>query len=515
MGKTVLFFLTFIAISATVIVDLFKRANDGIPDVQKTQIRTLSLKGNFKAGASALDITNQLTPLSPLPPAFEEEKALNPLLAGLEPENKAVNAKHPKFINRFYLKSLACSNGKSLSALFATDMPSLTPECLDSARGRLRKDFGIDGNFLVFFSSGLNLRLEIRPADFAAAASQCLRLAMANLQPVEMTVVKTAETAYPSCLRHVSLQGVGGFDLPAFSTLTRNDTLPAGVMETLAGNLAVNSANRWLYTLTGDSTRFASGSLRPAELLPQTTVLVAIRSLQDRFLGGLVLAPYPPTATRTDYPEITSDYIAHLCAFLEKKYGGTFLFVRSPGTDILPILDNTSYSSAQRVGNRIGNALAMQMKKAQWSPVHEAFFYTRPLALSLKPWSNSSVPELRRLHERYYLQAHAVKGLDIDIAIKRDIQDKYLTAYYLYEYFSRGGKPLPSPLQAVRLGDHVLLLGLPGECMTETGARLIGAPGKFDILVADNCGGPLFPIVPLSQFDGGYACNQSIFAPAA
>jgi hypothetical protein len=179
------------------------------------------------------------------------------------------------------------------------------------------------------------------------------------------------------------------------------------------------------------------------------------------------------------------------------------------------MLDNASYSAAQRVGTRLGTTLSALLKKTSWTPVSRVFFYSKPLNLPFKPWSRLPVQELRRLHERYYRQAHAVQGLDLDLDAKRELQDKYLTSFYLYEYFSRNAKPPVNALQAIRFGDYALLLGIPASCASETGRKLRGLPGKLDLNISDNCGSPLFPIIPADQYNGGYACNRSFYASDA
>ncbi|MFH0920372.1 MAG: hypothetical protein V1913_08410 [Fibrobacterota bacterium] len=512
MGKAVLILLTFIAITVTVIADLVKRASDGIPDYPSTRIRTLALSRNIKAGAASADITGLLMPV-PLPvPAFEEERIINPGLAEYTTPEKGTLTRKPKIINRFFLKVLVFGSDKQLAACISAELPSLSPECLNAARTALRNEFGMDAAYLLFYSAGLNASIEIRPTDFAIAVAQCVRTAVVNLQPVEMAVVRTAEPAFPAAIRHLSVGLAGGFDLPIMQEPLRNDSMAANPM---AGPDPARYANRWLFTLTGDSGHFPAGSLKAVEMPPQATTCIIFRSAPDRIAGGLILAPYPPATVRTTWPEISSDYIPHLCGFLEKKLGGTFLFARSPGTDILPMPDNASFSLAQRVGIRLGTALMTPLKKAPWVPLSEAFFYQRPLALPLKPWASLSLAELRQRHTRYYRQAQEARGLELDLPVKRDLQDKYLTAYYLYEYFSRGGKTPAPVLQAVRFGEQALLLGLPAQCGSATGAALSAAPGRLQPIVSDHCGGPLFPVVPSEQFNGGYASNRSPFTAKA
>ena len=231
---------------------------------------------------------------------------------------------------------------------------------------------------------------------------------------------------------------------------------------------ATLAANKWISTLMPDTAYLPPLSLFTHDEPAIPISMLLFRSSPDHIIGGIVIAPFIPIiAPKEAVKDYSTDYTFHVCSFLEKKLQGTYLFIRSPGADLIPVIDNFSYLNAQRFGIKIGNALFSSLKKAEWSDIGKALSYYKEIHPPLKDWVRKNTAELINLFDGYDKQLKAVRNINLDIAIKRDLQDKTLNAYYLYKHLSDYGIPVAFAIKGLRI-NSLVLLSLPGDYLLKT-----------------------------------------------
>ena len=77
-------------------------------------------------------------------------------------------------------------------------------------------------------------------------------------------------------------------------------------------------------------------------------------------------------------------------------------------------------------------------------------------------------------------------------------------------------EPAPTELQAIRLGDGLALLGLPGEFFAETASAIREAAPFTDVLMACYANDYVGYVVPEHAYEeGGYEAGMTPHAPAA
>jgi hypothetical protein len=163
---------------------------------------------------------------------------------------------------------------------------------------------------------------------------------------------------------------------------------------------------------------------------------------------------------------------------------------------------------------KIGASLYAGLKKAEWERLRKVLCYWDPLQPQLKEWAYLGSADLIELYEKYSRQSRAAREMDLDLALKRDLQDKYLSAYYLYRHSADFGAPGALSLKALRL-NSVFFIGLPGSYLFGTDPAIRMPLKPLEVLVAGNLGADVTCLVPEKEFNGGYLPNSSIFSAKA
>lgn len=508
MNKFILFLLLLIAILVCVIADLVKRGRDGIPDPVKTGIITRCGDEGLKAGAGAADISPFLESDKRLEgTGLPGERDVNLFLELLEPPKDSARVQKRKIVNRLFIKCLLFSNGRDhYAAVLSVDLPLLTEAHIQAMAASLKARFGLDRNALFIHTPGLLNTFTMDPARLAECAVKCADDAVKNLEVVEFACLAPEKQARPANTGLVDLPGVGTLMAPP---------LCGPILDNRAYD-ASSAADRWILTLSGKASPTPPMTLRTEPFTGPAYSMVIFRKTGGAIIGGMVLSAVtpcitPPAKCRED---ISADYVYHLCDFLERKTGGTFLFARMPGAEVIPFIDAFSHPSAHRYGTSAGSALAQQIRSAVWEKPEISRFYSMAVRLPLKEEAGLDTAALARRFAQYRAQAEALKNVDVDLLIKREVQDKYLTAHYLSAHFSRFGRPAEPAIRAFRL-NRFLFLSLPGGQFLEAASAVRPPSPRNVICIADHADGYISDMVPRRAWNGGFAPNRAVYGPGA
>jgi hypothetical protein len=498
--------LILAAVIATLVSDLQKRRNDGIPDPQQTGITTFASHGTVKIGAASVDITPFLkADIPPALPALAEEPFINPLYELITLSRKELKFKKRKIVNKLFVKAIVFTDNKTTAAIISTDIPSLSPNHLKAVSEQLANDFNIQERFTLVFSPATLNCFTISPADLAQCASECIQTALNSVQRASFASIAPVPVTPSANYNRINIEDIGGVDVPPLcGTQINNKTYDA-----------TNHASRWLSTFTYQIPLSKPFSIKTAPFTTPALSIIVFRTRKDIILGGIILSPYTPSITPPAKlgGDISSDYTYYLCSFFEKKLGGHFLFIRSPGTDIMPYIDNFSHPNSHRFGTKIATNAISFIEEATWQKLKKIRFYNKPVELPLKPWAKHAREELKALADRYISQARSLMPVPVDLLVKRQTQDKCLTAFYLNKYYDKI-QHAKSAIKAARFND-VILIGLPGETFFQTGHKIKSNYNQLNICIADNLDHDISYIVPEDKFNGGYKPNRSMFTAQA
>jgi hypothetical protein len=178
--------------------------------------------------------------------------------------------------------------------------------------------------------------------------------------------------------------------------------------------------------------------------------------------------------------EYAADYPLYLSQALQKKYGDTFTSLFAAGTcgDINHI--DVSHDRPQKgheEANRIGDALAETVlaKLPELVAVKEPTLAVRRSVVNapLQKFTEAEVVQARK-------DLHKIGGRDLPFLGQ-------VKAYKIVAVSSLDGPTLPMEVQAIRLGDDVALVGLPGEVFVDLGLAIKTASPFATTIVMELC----------------------------
>lgn len=506
MGKPLLGFVLLILVLCAVVADLHKRSRSGIPDPKTTGIATQTLSSRLRIGGASQEISPFLVPDSKSQlPAAEIEKNANPWIwiAERPLSDGALPPMRKPLQGRFYVKAILLADPGNSIAILSFDLPLLRKEHLNALYDRLRQDHGLLPSQILSFAVGFQADITVPPESLAQNASLCLRNARQALKSAEIALIEAVEPSLPVNDGRVPVAGAGSIDLaPLCGPVAGGKQYDAGT-----------AVSRFFGILVPDSVKPAPGALLTRPLPPAPFRMLLFRSRENgRLLGALVLAPIPPIVLpAAAFNRISPDYAFPLAKELEKKLECPCLFIRTPSADRIPVVEEASFSNAQRFGSRVAAVLLAQVKKARFTETGRVRAYSLAVRLPLKPWAAKSEPELSALSDRYRRELQDVRSTSLDLPFKRELLDRSLTALYLGRHRALHGFEEAPLIKAVSMGQGPLLLALPGNGESSIETRIKGTPHPFPLLIASDLDGYISPVVPEERSDGGFRPNLSVY----
>ncbi|OGS36624.1 MAG: hypothetical protein A2293_09720 [Elusimicrobia bacterium RIFOXYB2_FULL_49_7] len=504
MKRILLLSFLLAAILSTVIPDLYKRSRDGLPDPLKSGIIATRLPSRIQIGFGSVDITGHVfydDRLGAL--ELPEESSLNPFLDLVRPAKDSVKTKRRRKVGRLYAKAMLFSDQKkNFGLLLSLDLPLLRQEQVKIVQESLSRHFGLNpGNILIFYP-GFFAAFSISPEKLEAAAVQAVEEAQKHLNRSEFALL-SPETPFKNAVYSpVNVPGTGIFRTPPL----------CGSLNEQGEYDASEKIYNWQRTFCEASLLNDSSSFFTVNCTTVVPQLLLFRKKGGKIMGGAILSPVTPCLAPPGHlqEDISSDYVYHLCDYLERKLGAPILFLRSPGSDIIPRTDAFSHPNAHRFGIQMGAAFLPLVRNALFERISLARFFFQEVRLPLKPEAALSPEEITGLMDRYRFQSEALKKVNIDLSVKREIQDRFLTPFFMLHYFKSFGVPGPLALKGFRL-NRLLFLGLPGETDEYTGREIRKQFPGLPLCLADRQGSYLSAILPEAAYQGGYLPNLTPF----
>jgi hypothetical protein len=235
--------------------------------------------------------------------------------------------------------------------------------------------------------------------------------------------------------------------------------------------------------------------------------------------------------------QLSGEFPGAAARLLQRETGAPCVYLNGACGDINPAWIRQDFESVERAGQIVGGAalwLTAEMR-ALWrgQRTHnvrwDEFPAVPPLGRAVEPSLRAARREVTlpvrefEADEAYAARIEAAKAA-VAAAAPESVEHRAaaaLVSRYEAERWSaawarRVPTPATSELQAVRLGDGLAVVALPGEFFAETGAALREAGRIADLVVAGYANDYLGYVVPDHAYaEGGYEAGLTFYGPGA
>jgi neutral ceramidase len=226
--------------------------------------------------------------------------------------------------------------------------------------------------------------------------------------------------------------------------------------------------------------------------------------------------------------QLSGEFPGAAARLLQRETGAPCIYLNGACGDVNPAWIVQDFASVERAGQVVGGAalrLIAEMRaigpgqrshNIRWDEFPEVVPLGRAIDPSLRCARTEIEIPAREFEDNdaYTAKiegAKAASGRDAAARVSRYEAERWASVWA-----KRSPTPTRSEVQAIRLGDSLAILALPGEFFAETAASIRSRTGLADLLVACYANDYLGYLVPAHAYgEGGYEPGITAYAPEA
>ena len=234
---------------------------------------------------------------------------------------------------------------------------------------------------------------------------------------------------------------------------------------------------------------------------------------------------------------LSGEFPGVACRLIQRETGAPCVYLNGACGDVNPAWITQDFPGVERAGQIIGaQALRLAAEMRALGPGQRSHNIRWDEFPEVSPCGRLVAPSLRAVRREITLptrefdsdDAYAARVAKIGAAAEaaqagspdRRAATATLTRFEAERWAAAWARRSPAPsateVQAIRLGDGLALLGLPGEFFAETAAAIREAAPFGDVLMACYANDYVGYVVPEHAYDeGGYEPGMTAYAPSA
>jgi len=235
--------------------------------------------------------------------------------------------------------------------------------------------------------------------------------------------------------------------------------------------------------------------------------------------------------------QLSGEFPGAAARLLQRETGAPCVYLNGACGDINPAWIRQDFESVERAGKIVGGqALRLVAEMRALGPGQRSHNVRWDEFPAVAPLGRAVAPSLRAARREVELpvrefeadEAYAARideAKAADAAAAPESAERRAAAALISRYEAerwsavwarRAPTPTTSELQAIRLGDGLAVVALPGEFFAETGAALREAAGIADLIVAGYANDYLGYVVPEHAYaEGGYEAGLTFYGAGA
>ncbi len=244
-----------------------------------------------------------------------------------------------------------------------------------------------------------------------------------------------------------------------------------------------------------------------------------------------------PTVLNQTNLMLSGEFPGAACRLIQRETGAPCVYLNGACGDVNPVWIAQDFAAVERTGQIIGAQalrLAAEMRalgpgqrshNIRWDEFPEVSPLGRLVAPSLRAVRGEiTLPRRQFDSDDAYAARIAEMGAAAEAAGAGSPQRRAVTANltrfkverWAAAWARHAPEPTPTEVQAIRLGDGLALLGLPGEFFGETALAIREAAPFGDVLMACYANDYMGYVIPEHAYEeGGYEAGMTLHAPQA